>query len=186
VEPDTAYPKIETARLVLRSMSMEDADFLFQEWSDPAVTLLMCDEEPLKSKEQAIEFLGSLQAPEKLPGLKWWGIEHKAAGHLIGTCGYFRWDQQHHRAEIGYDLCPDVWGQGLMPEALRMLIRYGFEEMNLNRIEAMTHIENRRSQKVLLKLGFQKEGMLRAYFCREGIYHDQVQYSLLKREWLYQ
>jgi len=169
MKPDAAYPNMETSRLVLRAMRMEDADFLFKEWSDPWVTRLMCDEEPLKTREQAVEFLSSLQTPEKLPGFKWWGIEHKAACRLIGTCGYLQWDQRHHRAEIGYDLCPDVWRQGLMPEALQILIRYGFDEMNLNRIEAMTHAENKRSQKVLLKLGFQKEGVLREYFCREGI-----------------
>jgi ribosomal-protein-alanine N-acetyltransferase len=184
MKPSTYYPKLQTARLVLRFLRMEDADFIFKEWSDPAVTYYMRDEEPLKSREQAKEFLSPLQTPEEIPNSKWWGIELKADGRLIGTCGYFRWDKQHHRAEIGYDLCPDVWGQGLMPEALQALIRYGFEEMDLNRIEATTHTENLRSGRVLTKLGFQREGLLREYYCRDGIYNDQIQYSLLKREWL--
>lgn len=183
MNPDIAYPKLQTPRLALRALRMEDADFLFSEWSDPAVTYFMHDEEPLQTREQAEEFLRPLQTPEKIPNLKWWGIELKADGRLIGTCGYFRWNQQHHRAEIGYDLCSDAWGQGLMPEALQVLIRYGFEEMDLNRIEAMTHIENQRSQRVLTKLGFQREGLLREYYCRDGIYNDQTQYSLLKSEW---
>ena len=184
MKPSTYYPKLETARLVLRALYMEDADFIFKEWSDPVVTYFMRDEEPLKSKEQAEEFLRPFQTPGNIPNSKWWGIELKTDGHLIGTCGYFRWDQQHHRAEVGYDLCPDVWGQGLMPEALRALIRYGFEEMDLNRIVAMTHAENQRSQRVLMKLGFQMEGLLREYFCRDGTYNDQLQYSLLRREWM--
>ncbi len=184
MKPDIAYPKLETARLVLRALHMDDADFIFKEWSDPTVTFFMRDEEPLQTREQAEEFLRSFQTPEKNPSSKWWGIERKADGHLIGTCGYFRWDWQHHRAEIGYDLCPDAWGQGLMPEALRALVRYGFDEMDLNRIEATTHIENQRSQHVLRKLGFQREGLLREYYYRDGIYNDQVQFSLLKREWL--
>lgn len=184
MKPDKAYPKLETARLVLRAMRMEDADFLLKEWSDPLVTQLMCDEEPLQTREQAEEFLRPFQTPEKIPNSKWWGIELKMDGHLIGTCGYFCWNRQHHRAEIGYDLCPLFWGQGLMPEALRALIRYGYEEMNLNRIEAVTHIENQRSQRVLAKLGFKLEGVLREYFCRDGIFNDQAQYSLLRREWM--
>lgn len=56
--------------------------------------------------------------------------------------------------------------------------------MKLNRIEATVHVENMRSQRVLVKLGFQREGLLREYYCREGVYNDQVQFSLLKREWL--
>jgi ribosomal-protein-alanine N-acetyltransferase len=182
--PNIAYPKLETARLVLRALRMDDADFLFKEWSDSDVTALMHDEEPLQAREQADEFLCPLQTPEMIPHLKWWGIEHKAIGRLIGTCGYFRWDQQHHRAEIGYDLSPDFWGQGLMPEAIQALIHYGFTEMNLNRIEAMTDSQNRRSERVLIKLGFQREGLLREYHCRDGDFYDQVQYSVLKREWL--
>ena len=184
MNPTIAYPKLETARLVLRELRMKDADFLFKEWSDPAVTHFMSDEEPLQTREQAEEFLRSFQTPEKNRYSKWWGIERKADGRLIGTCGYFRWDKQHHRAEIGYDLRPDAWEQGLMPEALQALVRFGFKEMNLNRIEATVHIENLRSQRVLAKVGFQREGLLREYYCRDDIYHNQVQYSLLKREWL--
>ncbi len=180
----SAYPELETVRLVLRGLSLEDAEFIFQEWSDPVVVFYMRDEDPLRYREQAVEFVGRLQTPQEMPDLKWWGIENRADGHLIGTCGYFKWDKQHHRAELGYDLWPDYWGQGLMPEALQALIRYGFEEMDLNRVEATTHIENQRSQRVLAKLGFDREGVLREYYCRDGIYSDQVQFSLLRKEWL--
>jgi ribosomal-protein-alanine N-acetyltransferase len=178
-----AYPRLETTRLVLRALRMEDADFIFKEWGDPLVTYYMRDEDPLKTREQAEEMLRPLQTPEKMPHFKWWGIEIKDGGHLIGTCGYCRWDKQHHHAEIGYDLWPDYWGQGLMPEVLQALIGFGFEKMDLNRVEATTHTENQRSQRVLAKLGFQREGLLREYYCRDGVYNDQVQFSLLRREW---
>lgn len=176
--------RLETERLVLRELHMEDADFLFQEWSDPEVTRFMCDEDPLQKREQAEEFLLQFESPEKNPYLIWWGVERKANYHLIGTCGYFRWDQKHHRAEIGYDLCPDAWGHGLMLEVLRAIVRFGFDKMKLNRIEATVHIGNMRSQRVLRKLGFKQEGILREYYCCNGIYNNQVQFSLLKREWL--
>jgi ribosomal-protein-alanine N-acetyltransferase len=179
-----AYPRMETPRLVLRALQMEDASFIFKEWGDPVVTYYMRDEDPLKSLKQAEEMLQPLQTPEKMPNFKWWGIEIKLEGCLIGTCGYCRWDKQHNRAEIGYDMWPDYWGQGLMPEAIQTLISFGFQEMELNRIEATTHTENHRSQHVLKKLGFQKEGLLREFYCRDGIYNDQVSFSLLKREWL--
>jgi len=174
---------METERLILRALRVEDADFVLKEWGDPVVTYYMRDEEPLKTLQQAEEMLRPLQTPAKMPDFKWWGIELKATGRLIGTCGYCRWNKQHHWAEIGYDLWPDHWGQGLMPEALRALLRYGFQEMELNRIEATTHTENRRSQRVLEKLGFQREGLLREYYYRDGEYNDQVAFSLLEREW---
>ncbi len=102
-----AYPRLETVRLVLRALRIGDADFIFKEWGDSVVTYYMRDEEPLKTREQAEEMLHPLQTPEKMPAVRWWGIEIKTEGHLIGTCGYCRWDRQHHRAEIGYDLWPD-------------------------------------------------------------------------------
>ena len=177
------YPRLETERLVLRALQLSDAGFILKEWGDPVVTHYMRDEEPLKALEQAQAWMQSLQAPEETPGFRWWGIELKAKGSLIGTCGYCFWDRQHHHAEIGYDLWPDYWGQGLMPEALRALLRHGFHTLGMHRVQATTHTENRRSQRVLEKLGFQREGILRDYYCRDGIYNDQVQFSLLKREW---
>ncbi len=71
-----------------------------------------------------------------------------------------------------------------MPEALEALFRFGYLEMGLNRIEATIHIENDRSQRVLIKQGFQREGVLREYYCRDGHYNDQIQFSLLRKEWL--
>lgn len=183
MSPAVANLSLETHRLVLRELDLEDADFLLKEWGDPLVTQFMCDQEPLQTHEQAEAFIRTLQKSGDNSHTRWWGIGNQANGHLIGTCGYFRWDQQHHRAEIGYDLHPDSWGRGLMPEALRALIRYGFSEMNLNRIEASAHELNLRSQRVLEKLGFKWEGMLREYYCRNGIFNNQVQYSLLMREW---
>ncbi|MEW5868713.1 MAG: GNAT family protein [Chloroflexota bacterium] len=174
---------METNRLLIRGLRMDDADFILKEWGHPIVTHYMRDEEPLKTYQQAEEMLRPLQDPENLHTLRWWGIELKARGVLIGTVGYCAWDQQHHHAEIGYDLWPDYWGQGLMPEALQAVIQHGFEAMHLNRIEATTHTENQRSQRVLEKLGFQREGILREYYCRDGIYNDQVQFSLLRKEW---
>jgi RimJ/RimL family protein N-acetyltransferase/nitroimidazol reductase NimA-like FMN-containing flavoprotein (pyridoxamine 5'-phosphate oxidase superfamily) len=178
-----AYPRLETERLLLRPLSLEDAPFILKEWGDPVVTYYMRDEEPLQTLQDAYTMLQPLQTPEKMPGLKWWGIELKTEAQLIGTCGYYRWDKQHQHAEIGYDLWLDYWGQGLMPEALRVLLQYGFDKMGLHRIEATTHVENLRSMRVLEKLGFQREGILRSFYYRDGSFNDQSMFSLLKSEW---
>jgi len=147
------------------------------------VTCYMRDEDPLRSLDQAKEMLIPLQTPHKMPNIKRWGIELKVEGCLVGTCGFCRWDQQHHHAEIGYDLCLDYWGRGLMTEAITMIPQYGITGKELNRIEATTHTESWRFQRVLQKLGFQKEGILREYYCRDGLYNDQITFSLLRSEW---
>lgn len=177
------YPHLETDCLVLRWLRMEDVDFIFKEWGDLVVTYYMRDEEPLKTRQQAEEMVQHLQDPETFQSMRWWGIELKAEDVLIGTIGYCAWDKQHHHAEVGYDMSPEYWGRGLMPEALRAVVRYGFEEMALNRVQATTHTENLRSQRVLEKLGFQREGILREFYCRDEIYNDQVLFSLLRHEW---
>jgi hypothetical protein len=65
---------------------MEDADFIFKEWGDLLVTYYMRDEEPLRSREEAVARLQPLQTPDKMPDSKWWGIEIKAEGHLTRGC----------------------------------------------------------------------------------------------------
>ncbi len=180
---DQAYPRLDGERIVLRPLRMDDVDFLFREWSDPDVTRYMRDEPPLQTRADAEGWIRPLQDPASMPSVKWWGIELRAEGRLIGTCGYFDWNKAHRRAEIGYDLWKAYWGSGLMPDALRTLLRYGFAEMNLHRISATVHTENVRSQRVLEKLGFEREGILRDFYGQDGVFNDQVMFSLLRPDW---
>jgi ribosomal-protein-alanine N-acetyltransferase len=109
-------------------------------------------------------------------------IELKAAGKLVGGIGltlYPRFD----RAEAGYWLGQDYWGQGLATEALAALLRFGFSELKLNKIYA-THItSNLASGRVMLKNGMVKEGELAQHTKRDGQYHDLWQYRLLRAEY---
>jgi RimJ/RimL family protein N-acetyltransferase len=82
---DQAYPRLETARLFLRALRMEDANFILQEWGSSVVTYYMRDEEPLKTLEQAKEWLSPLQTPENMSDMKWWGIKIKAESRLVCT-----------------------------------------------------------------------------------------------------
>ena len=98
-----------------------------------------------------------------------WGIVRRADGQLIGTCGYNRLFKRHFRGIIGYDLGRAYWGQDYMAEALRTMLAYGLATLNLHRIEALVMPGNERSVRVLEKLGFQEEGILRGY----GFWKDQ-------------
>jgi ribosomal-protein-alanine N-acetyltransferase len=90
----------------------------------------------------------------------------------------------HQRAEIGYDLEKASWKQGIMTEALRAMLQYGFGQMGLNRVEALVYVENEASIHLLERLGFQKEGLLRQYFRRGDTHYDHWLLSLLKAEWI--
>jgi len=108
----------------------------------------------------------------------------RGSSKLIGSCGFYKWVKEEARsAEIGYDLNPAYWGKGIMAESLETMIRFGFERMSLNRIRVLIPSHNDPSMRLVQRLGFKKEGVLRdrAYF--QGRYVDDVCFSLLRREW---
>lgn len=181
---DPKFPKLETKRLLLRQITFADTETLFRYWSDDEVTKYMNIEsfQNPKQAEDIIRLLNNLF--EQKEAIRW-GIVQKEDDRLIGTCGYNSWlKDQAFRGEIGYELGHAYWGKGFMQEALRAIISYGFEAMNLNRIEAMVMLEASRSMNLLLKLGFQKEGILREHGYWKGQFWDEYCLSLLKRDWL--
>jgi len=178
----TDFPPMETERLLLQPLTIEHTDFIFQHFSNPAVAKYLLDEPPVTEYSQAQEIVRFYLEPIGKTYNRWI-IVHKSKHQPIGTCGYHKWDKRNFRAEIGYDLDPDFWGQGYMTEALRAVIGNGFDKMRLNRIEALVYIKNMPSIHLLQKLGFTQEGLLRDYFCQDNHFYDHNIYSLLKREW---
>lgn len=175
-------PELETERLQLRPLTMDDLDFVYAHFSDPRVAEFLLDEPPISTISQAREIIEFYQHPEHKTWNRW-GISLKSSGQLVGTCGFHKWNKRDLHSEIGYDLHPDFWGQGLMTEALRAAIQNGFERMGLNRIAAIVYPQNQRSLQLLYKLGFQTEGLLRDYHYSNGNFYDHHILSLLKRDW---
>jgi ribosomal-protein-alanine N-acetyltransferase len=176
------FPSLETERLILRQMTLEDADFVFQHFSDSAVSRYLMDEPPLTEYAQAQEIIQFFLEPEAKTHNRWIMVR-KVDQQPVGTCGFHKWDKRCFRAEIGYDLSPSFWGHGYMVEALRTVIAHGFAEMKLNRIEALVYVGNDRSIHLLQKLGFKQEGVLRDYFYLDGKFHDHYLFALLQKEW---
>jgi RimJ/RimL family protein N-acetyltransferase len=109
-------------------------------------------------------------------------LELRATGEFIGGIG-LTLAPRCHRAEAGYWLGQPYWGQGLATEALAALLRFGFEELKLNKIHATHHADNPASGRVMLKNGMVKEGELAQHACRDGRYHDLWQYRLTSQEY---
>jgi len=179
---DNDFPTLETERLNLRQLTLEDTDFVFRHFSDPAVTRYLMDEPPVTDHAQAREIIQFYLEPAGKTHNRW-GIFRKSDRQPIGTCGYHKWNKRYFRAEIGFDLGPGFWGQGYMTEALRLVITHGFERMKLNRIDALVYVENDRSIRLLQRLGFKQEGLLRDYFYLDGRFYDHYLLALLQREW---
>ena len=177
------YPKLETRRLLLRQMDEHDMAEVLNLFSSQDVTRFM-DIPPVRSLNEAKEIIDwGNQQFEKFRGFRL-GIIHKESCMLIGTCGINEWVQiRANRAEIGYDLLKSFWGKGYMQEALNALLDYAFDELQIHRIEAMVDPLNTRSQRLLEKTGFTKEGTLRDYAYWKGEFQSETVYSMLEQEW---
>ena len=178
-----AFPQLETDRLILRRMQASDAQALFQVLGDDEVTRYY-DDATFTAVSQAEEQIAAWESGFAHRRSLRWGIVHKQAGVVIGSCGMYSIHPWHLRASIGYELAQSFWRQGLMTEALNAMLALGFNEMGLNRIDAVVMPENLASIKLLEKLGFHNEGLLREYenWGSKG-FADLYMLSLLKKTW---
>ena len=174
----SVFPVLITDRIVLRELRKEDAADLLVFRGDAVEQRF--NSEPLQTLEQSValidEVCGDYAAQTGLP----WALTLKSSGRVVGLFGYHHWDPCHRRADIGYDLARELWGQGLATEALTAAIRFGFSEMQLNRIEAETIADNEPSTRLLDRLGFALEGTRRSYWNDDGTFHDGAIYGLLR------
>ena len=176
------FPNLESRRLWLRETRESDATFLFRHLSDGEVCRYLFDAEPYTTIDEAESLIRLFIDPEG-KSLNRWIIVEKESGEPIGTCGFSFWDGENNIADIGYDLAPAYWKRGYMTEALTEAITSGFDNMSLNRIEAVIALENVASTGLVEKLGFVREGIMRDRHLFKGTYYDHYLYSLLARDW---
>ncbi len=160
---------METERLHLRELTLEDTEAVFRHFSDPLVVEFM-DIGVCKNREEAAEII-SFHIRDS--GCRY-GMFLKETGELVGTCGFHCWGQSQgkSKAEVGFDVASSHWRKGYMLEAAMPIIQLGFEQMKLDYIEATTEPGNRPSQQLLNKLGFiQSEELV-----------DQLVYFTLTKE----
>jgi len=176
------FPTLQTSRLVLREITHVDAPDIFEIYSCAEVVRYYdCD--AYENIQKALDLIQSWAANGSKDVAIRWGISEKGTAKIIGTCGFNFWNKQYSSSPLGYDLLPSYWNKGIITEAVKEILRFGFEEMKLNRIQAITFPENVASSRVLEKLGFQKEGTLREWGYFKERFQDVYCYSLLRREW---
>lgn len=175
-------PEIHTERLILRTINPEILDYVYTYFADwqimeflglPTIDLLEVEKEKYRKGLSTFNrtFLYFI-------------IAEKETNKVIDWCGHHTWYIQHNRAELGYGLFSDDYKQqGIMTEALKVVLDYGFNTMNLHRIEAMTAQYNTASNKTLTKFGFTQEGVLREHYLVDGVMEDSLMFSLLKHEY---
>lgn len=173
------FPVLNTDRLMLRELKINDAQAILTCFSNPDV-LRHYGQNPLTSLDQVKHIINNFSKNyDEKRGIKW-GIELKGQEGIIGTIGFQEWSTEHRRAEISYALFPESWGKGYAMEAVNRVISFGFQEMDLVRIGAIVFTENDASNKLLTKVGFEKEGILRKYMHQNQVPYDTYIYSLIR------
>ncbi|MEY9866547.1 ribosomal-protein-alanine N-acetyltransferase [Peribacillus sp. B2I2] len=175
------FPLIETRRLILREVTIEDAGDMFKYLSDTDVVKPM-GLDPCQTVNDVWDEIKWYESIFKEgTGIRW-GITLKDSGKVIGSCGFLNMVSKHHRAEIGYELSKDHWRKGIASEALEAVVMYGYRHFQLERIEALIEPANSPSQKLVEKQGFRREGLLRHYEYTCGKFDDLYMYSLIKED----
>ncbi len=178
----TNFPRLETEHLLLLQIQFSDAEAVFVTFSDVAV-MEFYGEIPHRSVEESRDLIRRQHEwYAQREGIRW-GITRKGEDTVIGSCGFFKFDEDFQRAELGYELARASWRQGIMREALRAIITFAFAEMGLSRLEAVVDDTNEPSKALLRALGFSHEGTLRQRFFFRGRFWDEHYFGLLKEEW---
>jgi len=179
----TTEIRLQTERLILRRPALDDAEAITQLISHPDIARNTLQIPYPYTLEDAHDFLSSnVEATwDSVTDNRTFAITRQSDGALIGMCGVHPqgWD----RAEIGYWLGADYWGNGYTTEAARRLIRYGFEELGLYRVQASYFAWNNASRRVMEKAGMQYEGMLRGYFVKNGDPIDAGMCAIIRPDW---
>ncbi|HEV7746241.1 MAG TPA: GNAT family protein [Pyrinomonadaceae bacterium] len=175
-------PTINTNRLSLRWIRMEDVDDFYAVYSNPQV-MRYWSTPPLADKEAASKLISEIQRDVEAQQILKWGIALRPDDKFIGSITLFNADFTHRRAEIGYAQGRPYWGNGYMQEALTAVITYAFAKLNLHRIEADVDPRNDGSVRTLERLGFQREGYLRERWQVNGEIQDAFWYGLLRPDW---
>ncbi len=170
-------PTLYTERLIIRPLSVLDADDMYEYAKTPYVGP-MAGWPPHMSLADTISVIKTMMIIKTPYELGNWAIVLRSNNKMIGTIELYN-HYREFKAELGYSINPAYWGNGFATEAGMEVLAYGFEFLNLKRIEAGTFLDNFQSQRVCEKLGFIKEGVARNGYVRyDGKVFDKLIYGM--------
>jgi ribosomal-protein-alanine N-acetyltransferase len=169
---------LQTRRLHLRPIRLNDAPAIFEARGDAEV-MRFWDWPAQGSVDEVRKIIQNHVREIDSGATQWWVAAETPRGPAIGECDLSEIDPQQKRAEVGFLFRRSAWGQGYAREAMERVIRFGFEDLGLERLTARCHAGNEASRRLLEKLGFVQEGTLRGYVLREGVRRDCLVYGRL-------
>jgi len=175
------FPTINLSKAILRKPKKKDLKGLLRVSLDPDV-MKYYGMPPIRSKkdiEREVNWFNKIY--RKKEGIRWI-IASKETDEYIGDVGFHNYSKQHRRIELGYKLSKEYWRKGIMTESIKKAVKFAFEELKVNRIEALVDIDNLASLQLLRKLGFTKEGILRQYEKETRGFVDLAMFSILREE----
>lgn len=174
------FKNLETERLLLRRVSNDDVNEILELRGNPE-TMKYIPRPLATNKDEALAHIKMINDKiEANEGINW-AITIKGNSKLIGVIGHYRIQPENHRCEIGYMILPQYNGQGIVTEAVKVVLEYGFDDLQMHSIEGVIDPNNIASERVLLKNGFAKEAHILENEFWDGKFWDTVIYSLLKR-----
>ena len=180
--PSFSDVRLATARLDLRSLEAADTDAVFALRSDPVIQRY--GSHPAWTERQtAVDYIERNIRAMAAGTDAQFAIVRRADAAVLGTCTLYRLDTQSRLAQVGYALLASEWGQGYAGEAVARMLDWGFDQLDLNRVEADIDPRNAASVRAMERLGFTLEGHLRERWIVAGEVCDSLIYGLLAREW---
>ncbi len=175
---DKNFYLINSESLLLRQFNPKDLNNVFKGLSDPEIIKYYgVSYSTLEDTKAQLQFYNDLK--KNGTGI-WWAICSPDNKVFYGACGLNDLDKEHKKAEIGYWLLKEHWGNGYISKVVPFVVKYGFEQLGLHRIEAMVETENSASKKLMDRLGFEHEGTLIECELKNGKYISLEIYAKIK------
>lgn len=174
---------IETERLILRRFEYVDNKSMRDNWIADEKIQSMYSEPVYSTSEEVKELLDKYIGSYERDDYYRWAVTLKASGECIGQIAYFLVDSKNHFAEIEYCIGAAFQCRGYATEAAKAVIAYGFDRINLHKVQICTKTINKPSKRVIEKCGLTYEGTLRDYFYMNGEYVGRLYFSILRDEY---
>ena len=174
-------PTLAAERIALRMLRPDDADDVYAVFSDPRV-MRYWSSPPMTDPDQAAGYIEQIHAWFERRGGMQWGIVERDGDRVIGTTTLCAFSLEHRRCDLGYALGADHWHRGLAREALGLVVTFAFETLGFDRVEADIDPRNAPSIRLIERMGFQREGLLRSRWCIGGEMQDSALYGLLRSD----